>query len=142
MEPLVLCVHRKNSFVKMPIRSTAGAAGYDICSNEEAGVEAYSQSLIRIGIMIVIPHGYYGRIASCFSLALKHQIEVMAGVIDEDYRGEIKVLLRNHSGCTFYVEPRDRIAQLIIEKIAYPTIVEVNPESTERDEHGFGSTGK
>ena len=69
-------------------------------------------------------------------------IDVSAGVIDRDYRGEVKVLLHNHGSATLEVKPGDRIAQLIVERIAMVDIEEVeNLDATERGDKGFGSTG-
>ena len=90
-----------------------------------------------------IPFGNYGRIAPRSGLAVKNFIDVGAGVIDSDYRGEVKVLLFNLSQDTdFSVSPGDRIAQMIIEKYTPTTLFEVESLSeTVRGEGGFGSTG-
>ena len=91
---------------------------------------------------MAIPHGNYGRIAPRSGLAVKKMIDVGAGVIDSDYRGEVKVLLFNFGAEDFKVCKGDRIAQLIIEKYTITSIQEVeNLSSTERGEAGFGSTG-
>lgn len=75
-------------------------------------------------------------------LAWKHSIDVGAGVIDADYRGSVGVILFNHSDVDFKVEPGDRIAQLIIERVMMPEVVEVlDLDSTARGDGGFGSTG-
>ena len=82
-------------------------------------------------------------IAPRSSLAWKHSIDVGAGVIDSDYRGNIGVILFNHSDDTFVVNEKDRIAQLILERIATPPVVEVAElTETTRGAGGFGSTGK
>ena len=92
---------------------------------------------------MAIPEGNYGRIAPRSGLAAKHSIDVGAGVIDSDYRGEVKVLLFNLSDTDFEVKPGDRIAQLIIEKYTMTEIQEVEGklDDTVRGEGGFGSTG-
>ena len=91
---------------------------------------------------MAIPLGNYGRIAPRSGLAAKHMIDVGAGVIDADYRGEVKVLLFNLSDTDFQVNAEDRIAQIIIEKYTPTQIVEVEELSeTNRGEGGFGSTG-
>lgn len=75
-------------------------------------------------------------------LALKHAIDVGAGVIDADYRGPVGVILFNHSDVDFEVKAGDRIAQMILEKIVTPEVIEVEDlDSTLRGEGGFGSTG-
>jgi dUTP pyrophosphatase len=93
---------------------------------------------------MAIPTGNYGRIAPRSGLAAKNFIDVGAGVIDSDYRGEVKVLLFNFSDVEFVVNPGDRIAQLIVEKYTRTEIedvVEGDLDSTERGAGGFGSTG-
>jgi dUTP pyrophosphatase len=99
--------------------------------------------MIKTDIAIQVPKGHYGRVAPRSSLAWKDFVDVGAGVIDEDYRGEVKVVLYNHGESLFHVKMGDRIAQLIIEKISYPEVKEVETlEETERGSGGFGSTGK
>jgi len=125
-----------------PEKKSSQAAGYDIYSGQNNFVESHSRKLISTGFSIEIPEGYYGRIAPRSSLAVK-SIDVGAGVVDSDYRGEVKVLLINNSNDTFFIKTKDRIAQLIITKIDSPEIkVEKELTDTERGEGGFGSTGK
>lgn len=93
-------------------------------------------------IQIELPSGCYGRVAPRSGLAAKNFIDVGAGVIDEDYRGNVGVVLFNHAAVPFEIKKGDRIAQLICEQIFYPTIEEVETLSiTERGAGGFGSTG-
>jgi len=101
------------------------------------------KKLIKTDISIAVPKGTYGRIAPRSSLANKHFIDVGAGVIDEDYRGPVGIILFNFSDDDFVVNKGDRIAQLILERILTPDISVVdNLEQTDRGEGGFGSTGK
>lgn len=94
------------------------------------------------GLRVAIPAGHYGRIAPRSGLALKHFIDVGAGVVDEDYRGELRVLLFNHSESDFIINRGDRVAQLICERISRPILEEVTDlEDTDRGRNGFGSTG-
>src|SRR5436853_7231914 len=88
------------------------------------------------------PSGTYTRIAPRSGLAAKHSIDIGAGIIDQDYRGEIKVILINHSKYPYQVRPGDRIAQLKLEKIliATPRKIEVL-DGTTRGDRGFRSTG-
>lgn len=75
-------------------------------------------------------------------LAWKHSIDVGAGVVDADYRGPVGVILFNHSDVDFAVKPGDRVAQMVIERIATPDVAEVDDlDDTVRGEGGFGSTG-
>lgn len=91
-----------------------------------------------------IPPTHYGRIAPRSSLAHKHCIDVMAGVIDSDFRGNVGVILINHSKENDYVvEEGDKIAQIIFERIDTPNFIEKEElGETKRGEGGFGSTGK
>ena len=86
--------------------------------------------------------GLCGNVAPRSGLTWKHSIDVGAGVIDADYRGSVGVILFNHSDIDFEVRVGDRIAQLIIEKIMTPNVMEVEDlDATVRGEGGFGSTG-
>jgi dUTP pyrophosphatase len=131
-----------NGNARVPTLGSSGAAGFDIYSTEHAEILSLHRKLISTGISIKLPVGVYGRIAPRSGLAVKNGIHVGAGVIDRDYRGEIKVLLFNLSNETFRVNPGDRIAQLICEHYETPPIKVVDElDSTERGEGGFGSTG-
>lgn len=126
----------------LPVRGSDHAAGYDICSSVNCIVPSWNKALISTGLAISIPDGYYARVASRSGLSVKNDIEVGAGVIDSDYRGELKVVLRNLSGIGFLAKAGDRIAQLIIEKIITPPVTEVDElTNTMRGAGGFGSTG-
>ena len=93
-------------------------------------------------LQISVPPGTYGRIAPRSSLAVKHHINVAAGVIDADYTGNVGIVLFNHGEVAFVVRRGDRVAQLICEKIVYPTLEEsLSLETTKRGSRGFGSTG-
>ena len=94
-------------------------------------------------IAIECPLGTYGRIAPRSGLAVKHSIDVGAGVIDSDYRGDVKVLLFNLGNSPFKIQKGDRIAQLIIERILIPDIEIVDVLcASQRGQNGFGSSGK
>ncbi|KYQ93104.1 dUTP diphosphatase [Tieghemostelium lacteum] len=126
----------------IPKRGSKDAAGYDLSSAQESIVPARGKALIMTDIQIAIPEGTYGRVAPRSGLAWKNSIDVGAGVIDFDYRGNVGVILFNHSDTDFKVAIGDRIAQLIFEKISTPEPVEVSSlDDTERSSGGFGSTG-
>ena len=136
---------------KIPIRSTGEAAGVDLFARaamqvpgsvSEAGRVTIGQALIPTGIAVAIPSGYVGRIGSRSGLSVKYNIEVGAGWIDQDYRGEIMVELKNLGPESFQVEQGARIAQLFVLKSADVDvdIVDSLPQ-TERSDGGFGSTG-
>jgi dUTP pyrophosphatase len=134
-----------------PKRGTQLSAGYDLKSSVECTIPARSHKAIKTGVMVILPSNTYGRIASRSGLSFKNGIEVGAGVIDEDYRNELMVILHNHSDKDFKIEKQDRIAQLIVEPVVYPTTVieNVNGEIETitssirqiRGLGGFGSTG-
>jgi dUTP pyrophosphatase len=126
-----------------PTKGSVKAAGYDLKSAYDCTVPARGKALVDTGIKVQLPEGCYGRIAPRSGLAVKNFIDVGAGVVDEDYRGVIKVVLFNHSDSAFEVKSGDRIAQFICEQIYYPDLEEVKElTETERGEGGFGSTGK
>lgn len=126
----------------LPSRGSKDACGLDIYSVEELTIESGHRAAVHTGLAIELPSGFYGRIAPRSGLALKTGIDVLAGVIDTDYRGEIMCLLINLGEHGFRISVGDRIAQLLIEKV---TILEPqwNEEliETERNRNGFGSTG-
>eukprot|EP00435_Cladocopium_sp_Y103_P005472 s1608_g1.t2 len=125
----------------LPARGTTGSAGLDLCSTRDYQIAPGEHQLIRTGLAMELPRGTYGRLASRSGLATCG-IEVSAGVIDRDYRGEIKVLLRNVSNRDFWVRQGDRIAQLIVEKVMEVNIQQVESLSeTTRGHQGLGSTG-
>lgn len=125
-----------------PARATEGSAGYDLRATEPCTIDPGSRALIKTGWRVAIPHGHYGRIAPRSGLAYRNGIAVMAGVIDEDYRGELKILLLNTGCAAFDIQAGDRIAQLVLERISTPEpcVVERLPD-THRGGAGFGSTG-
>ncbi|KAG6479306.1 hypothetical protein ZIOFF_062769 [Zingiber officinale] len=127
--------------VVTPSRQSEGSAGLDISASHATIIEPYGRDLIHTGLGIEIPYGYYGRLASRSGLAWKTGIEVWAGVIDSDYRGEVQVLLFNRTNLPIYISQQQKVAQLILEKIAIPEVYEVPHLShTERENKGFGST--
>ena len=138
----MLQIKRLKDSSKLPSRGSKFSAGYDLYASESAVVRSKSRALVPTGIAISVPSGTYGRIAPRSGLAVKHGIDVGAGVIDEDFRSEIKVLLMNHGDADYTISAGDRIAQLIIEKISSPEVKEVNElNDTARGNGGFGSTG-
>ena len=137
-----LKVKRMVNHAKLPIRGSVGAAGYDLHAAEKTVIPAHSRGVVKTGISIEIPEGLYARIAPRSGLSVKKSIDVGAGVVDSDYRGEIGVVLINHSNKDFEVNVGDRIAQMILEQIKTPEVVEqADLDQTNRGEKGFGSTG-
>ena len=105
----VVKIKRTNVNAKLPVRGTAGAAGYDLAAAQAAVVLAHSKCLVKTGLVIDIPPDCYGRIAPRSGLALKKFIDVGAGVIDSDYRGEIGVVLFNFGNDDFVVNMGDKL---------------------------------
>ncbi len=126
-----------------PSYSHPGDAGADLKASEHFVVPARGKALIPTGLCIELPEGYVGLIWPRSGLAVKHSIDCGAGVVDAKYRGEIKVLLFNHSDKNFTIEPGDRIAQLLVQKVENINFLPVESlDKTERNLGGFGSTGK
>jgi dUTP pyrophosphatase len=126
----------------LPSRGSALAAGLDICSIEDVTIEPKQRALVSTGLAVAIPEGYYGRVAPRSGLATKNGLDVLAGVIDADYRGEIRCLLHNTGDESIPLPARSKICQLIIEKIITPAAVWADEISeTDRGSGGFGSTG-
>ncbi|XP_026497426.2 deoxyuridine 5'-triphosphate nucleotidohydrolase [Vanessa tameamea] len=125
-----------------PVKGSDRAAGFDLKSAYDYKVPAKGKELVKTDLQIELPTGCYGRVAPRSGLAVKNFIDVGAGVIDEDYRGNVGVVLFNHSDQDFVVKKGDRIAQLICEVIFHPDLLEVeNLTETKRANGGFGSTG-
>ncbi len=130
-----------------PARSTSGSEGYDLSAvlTEPIVLSTHSCVLCDTGVTLSLPYGYFCLVTSRSGLAYKHGVVVLnsPGLIDNDYTGEIKVLLFNHGSEAFTINHGDRIAQLIIMRsdpcILIPT--DIIPESSNRGAAGFGSTG-
>jgi len=138
-------INRLTPQARIPTRSNGTDAGYDLYAAADGRIDGKRRDIVNTGICIAIPEGYYGRIAPRSGLAVKHGIDVLAGVVDSGYRGEVGVVLQNLSYMDFEYKEGDRIAQLIIEKCHGVTWEEVETEkdlvSSERGEGGFGSSG-
>jgi dUTP pyrophosphatase len=127
---------------RLPARGSAAAAGLDLCAVERVTIEPGGRAAVRTGLAVAIPRGFYGRVAPRSGLAVRHGLDVLAGVIDPDYRGEILCALVNLGREPFEVEPGARVAQLILEAVATPEPAWAEDlEETERGAGGFGSTG-
>ncbi|HYE12988.1 MAG TPA: dUTP diphosphatase [Pyrinomonadaceae bacterium] len=127
---------------RLPTRGSRGAAGLDLYSIEEVTLGAGERAAVRTGLSVAIPEGFYGRVAPRSGLAVRSGLDVLAGVVDSDYRGEILCALINHGREPLTLEAGARIAQLVIERIASPEPAWAeNLSETERGAGGFGSTG-
>lgn len=126
-----------------PRKGSKGAAGYDLYAAYDYNILAQERQLVQTDIQVKLPKGTYGRVAPRSGLALKYGIDILAGVIDEDYRGSIGVVVINTGKNDFSINKGDRIAQLILEKIHVtdPIFVDKIDDETYRNLGGFGSTG-
>ena len=127
----------------MPAHATQKSVGLDLYSPTNVLILAHDKILIDMGIAFQIPIGYYGWKASRSGLAIHHHFHVGAGVVDPDYTGSVHVLLMNLSSQDHVIEKNHCIAQMILDKVAYPVICEVPlMPPTECGANGFGSTGQ
>ena len=129
----------------IPTKAHKDDAGWDLYSNQNAIVYPGEKTVIKTGIALAIPRGYYGRIAPRSGLAVKNGINVLAGVVDAGYRNEIGVVLINHHmDNQFAIAKGDRIAQIIFERVDPFKLEEVLEffDNTHRGMGGFGSSGK
>jgi dUTP pyrophosphatase len=148
---VALNITRLVSNAQLPVRGSSEAAGYDLFSTDSYVVLPGRRVVVSTGITVQFPPGTYGRIAPRSGLAVKHGLDTLAGVIDPDYTGEIKVVLQNlDMSQPFVIRPGYRIAQLILENFTVADVVEVPCETTPladqgsttgRGDAGFGSTG-
>lgn len=117
-------------------------AGMDLYAAETVTIQAGQSGLVPTGIAMSIPEGYVGLIWDKSGLAVKHKLVTTAGVIDAGYRGEIQVALMNTGSEPYVAEAGKKIAQLLVQPVSLPTIIEVDelPDS-QRGANGFGSTG-
>jgi len=155
-----IAIKRLNDKAFIPTQTHSGDAGFDLYASERAVIKPFERRIVKTGISISMPRGYYGRVAPRSGLAIKNGIDVLAGVIDWSYSGEIGVVLINlailgselNPGLEsamfggkndFVIQPGDRIAQIIFTKIADEVqFEEVNSlGSTTRGSGGYGSTG-
>ena len=134
--------------IPAPFYASAGAAAMDLhaCMDEAVTIPAGERRMIPTGIAIALPSAEYVALVFARSgLGIKHGIALSngVGVIDSDYRGEIRVGLTNLSDTPYTVRPGDRIAQLMVLPILRPTLTVVEElDETERGSGGFGSTGR
>jgi len=136
-----LRIKRLQQSAIVPTKDSRMAAGHDIYAFKDGTIPAQRQMLVETGIAIGLPSGTYGRLAARSGMAHKHGIAVGGGVIDADYTGDIKVLLRNHGNISYEFKAGDHIAQLIVERRQTHDAMEIdNLDDTERGTRGFGSS--
>ena len=146
MNRIPLRINRLNSLAELPDYQSDHAAGMDLHAawSEPVTIESGEIRLIPCGFAMALPEGYEAQIRPRSGLACKHGISVpnAPGTIDADYRGEVKVALINHSQASFTIEPKMRIAQMVVSEVARCEIQDVEElDATVRGAGGFGSTG-
>ena len=133
---------------RLPVYGSDQAAGADLCAclgnGETMTLEPHKWALVPTGLRIALPVGFEAQVRPRSGLAAKAGISVLnsPGTIDSDYRGEVKVILINHSDVPFVINDGDRIAQMVIarhETASFEIVTSL--DETERGQGGFGSTG-
>ncbi len=140
---MILNVKKLHPEAKLPSYAHPGDAGMDICALEETILSPGKPVRVKTGVAVHIPEGYVGLCWDRSGLSTNHALKTLGGVIDSGYRGEVMVGMINLGDTAYTIGSGDRIAQMLIQKVEAPEIVEV-PElsETSRGEGGFGSTGK
>ena len=140
-----LAVQLLHPAARAPERTRPGDAGFDLRAVEPFTLAPGERALVPTGVAIALPPGHAGLVTPRSGLAVKHGISVVngPGLVDPNYRGELKVVLVNLGHEPFHGEPGDRIAQLLIVPFAAPPVVVVDElGGTERGAAGFGSSGR
>lgn len=127
----------------LPGYASAGAAGADLCASETVLISPGEHAAVPTGLQLEIPTGHVGLIWPRSGLALSHGVDTLAGVIDSDYRGELRVVLINHGDEPVVIQHGQRVAQLLIQPVERAEYVRSESlTGSSRGEGGFGSTGR
>jgi dUTP pyrophosphatase len=119
------------------------AAGADVRASESVRIPPGGRAAVATGLFLEIPRGHVGLVWPRSGLAVRHGIDTLAGVIDSDYRGEVKVVLVNHGDEPFRIAPGDRVAQLLVQRVERAAFRDAaSLGRTQRGRGGFGSTGR
>ena len=136
-------IQKVHADAKVPSYAHPGDAGMDLFAVEASSIAPGERALVATGIAMKIPEGYVGLIWDKSGLAAKKGLTMLGGVIDSGYRGEIKVVVQNLGSEDFEVVSGNKIAQLLIQPVFQPELVEVESlDATSRGDGGFGSTGE
>lgn len=127
----------------LPEYATAGAAGADLRAAEAVTLAPGARAAVATGIRLALPAGHVGLIWPRSGLAVRHGVDTLAGVVDADYRGEVKVVLVNHGAEPVRLQAGDRIAQLLVQRVERVQFGRARSlDETARGEGGFGSSGR
>ena len=147
MDKVVVKVQLISDGARLPVYGSSQAAGADLCAclgNQSLTIEPHRWAMVPTGIAIALPVGYEAQVRPRSGLAAKKGITVLnsPGTVDSDYRGEVKVILINHSDEPFVINDGDRIAQMVIARHESASFEVVSSlDETESGSGGFGSTG-
>jgi dUTP pyrophosphatase len=137
-----LSVKKLHPEAKLPTRAHASDAGLDLYSVEDMVLAPGQRHGVATGVAFAIPNGYVGLVWDKSGVALNGGVTCLGGVVDAQYRGEVKVIVLNTSDTPYEIKSGQKIAQLLIQEVALPEVVEVeNLDDTSRGDGGFGSTG-
>ena len=147
MDKVVVKVQLITDGARLPVYGSSQAAGADLCAclgNQSLTIEPHKWAMVPTGISIALPVGYEAQVRPRSGLAAKKGVTVLnaPGTVDSDYRGEVKVILINHSDEPFVINHGDRIAQMVIarhETASFEVVASL--DETQRGAGGFGSTG-
>lgn len=142
MQDVVICIKSEDN--QIPVYITEGSAGADLMANESGVIKSGEVKLVKTGIFIEIPVGYEAQVRPRSGLALKYGVTVLnaPGTIDSDYRGEVGVVLINHSKNDFFYNKGDRIAQMVFSEVVRAKFKKSeNISETDRGTGGFGHSG-
>jgi dUTP pyrophosphatase len=127
----------------LPEYASPGAAGADLRAAEAVSLPPGGRAAVATGLHLEIPPGHVGLVWPRSGLAVRHGLDTLAGVIDSDYRGEVRVVLVNYGTETVHLAPGDRIAQLLVQRVERGDFSRVEDlADSARGRSGFGSTGR
>ncbi len=135
-------IKRLTSTAKLPRYAKVSDAGMDIYADETYTLQPGERRGISTGISFELPQGYVALVWDKSGVAFKAGLKTMGGVVDAGYRGEIKIIIHNLSKEAYHIEQGKKIAQILIQKVEQPEIIEATELSeSDRGTGGFGSTG-
>ena len=138
----IIFTKRFTSTSRLPEKAYGFDAGWDLFSDEDITIPPHATHAISTGIAIQLPDGFFGKIFDRSGNALRNGYQVLAGVIDNGYRGEVKIVVLNYTDNPITIKKGDKVAQLVLIKTYYSEVKECKELSpTERGKKGFGSSG-
>jgi dUTP pyrophosphatase len=138
----LLYYKRLSKYAIIPTQASPESAGYDLYSAYDYTVLGNDNEVISTDLVLYPPVGTYCRIAGRSGLASSYHLTIGGGVVDRDFQGNVRVIMFNHNSKPYKISAGERVAQIIIEKIVNPKLVEMSEcKKTERHDKGFGSSG-